>query len=246
MRKHRKITITITLLAKTWKQLSVETNKYPCEAKKIPLEFSAVSTETNSTSHQHSFAAYEAKKALYRPKIASAKAIWIAKSDLVISEAKEKSLDKASCEANSALCRVQLYLSREAKAKAPLYADSVADVASPPLPALSAKKVLSRKARTKALFSTNDLICEAKNEAPLSARSEAISISLKERAMLRKVKLSFKGKAKTVTSPCEANSSGEAILASSTAKKATFKARPRAFQPKQANSQLLRVSVLIG
>jgi len=143
--------------------------------------------------------------------------MWIANSDLVSSEVKEKSLDKASCEANSALCRVQPRLSREAKAKAPLCADSVIDAGSPPLPALSAKKVLNRKAKTKALFNTNDLSREAKNEAPLSASSEAISASLKERAMLHNAKLAFKGRAKTG----EANSSGEV--------KATFKARPRAF-----------------
>jgi len=49
--------------------------------------------------------------------------MWIAKS-LFLSEAREKSLDKASIEANSTLCRVQPRLSREVKAKAPLCANS--------------------------------------------------------------------------------------------------------------------------
>jgi len=34
--------------------------------------------------------------------------MWIAKLDLISSEVREKSLDKASCEANSALRRVSL------------------------------------------------------------------------------------------------------------------------------------------
>ena len=50
--------------------------------------------------------------------------MWVAKSDLVVSGAREKCLDKASC---------------EAEAEAPLCADSVADAASLPLPALSAE-----------------------------------------------------------------------------------------------------------
>jgi len=48
-------------------------------------------------------------------------------------------------------------------------ANSVADSVSLPLTALSAKKVLSREARTKEL-SAKDLSRETKNEAPLSAR----------------------------------------------------------------------------
>jgi len=48
----------------------------------------------------------------------------------------------------------------------------------------------------------------------MSASSEAIKVSLKERALPHRAKLAFKSRAKTVASPCEATSSGEAILAS--------------------------------
>jgi len=102
--------------------------------------------------------------------------MWIAKSDLVSNKGREKYLYKASCEANSAVRGVQPRLSCEAKAKAPLCADNVVDTALLSLPTLSARKVLSCKARTKALFSAIDLSHEAKNEAPLSASSEAISV----------------------------------------------------------------------
>jgi len=61
-------------------------------------------------------------------------------------------------------------------------ADSVADAALPLLQALSAKNVLSRKAKTKAL-SANNLSREAKDKTPLSDNSEAISTSLKEKAL---------------------------------------------------------------
>jgi len=67
----------------------------------------------------------------------------------------------SSREANSTLCRVQPRLSREAKAKALLYAKSVAHSASLPLIALSAKKVLSRETRTKSL-SAKDLSARLK------------------------------------------------------------------------------------
>ena len=111
--------------------------------------------------------------------------MWIVKS-LVSSEAREKSLDKTSDEANSALCRVQPCLSCEAEAKEPLCADSVADAASLPLPAQSAKKVLSHKARIKAI-SVNDLSREIKDKAPMSANNEAILASLKDRTLLREL-----------------------------------------------------------
>ena len=71
--------------------------------------------------------------------------------------------------ANSTLYGVQPRISRKAKARAPLSANNVADSTSLPLTALSAKKVLSREARTKEL-SAKDLSRETKNEAPLSAR----------------------------------------------------------------------------
>ena len=62
-------------------------------------------------------------------------------------------------------------------------ANSVTDAASLPLPALSVKNVLTRKVRTKVL-SANNLNREAKDKAPLSANSEVILASLKERALL--------------------------------------------------------------
>jgi len=99
----------------------------------------------------------------------------------------------SSYEANSTLCRVQPRLSREAKAKALLYAKSVADSASLPMIALSAKKVLSCEARTKAL-SAKDLSHELKNEAPLSANYGTISASLTERTLHNRAKLAFKGR----------------------------------------------------
>jgi len=63
-----------------------------------------------------------------------------------------------------------------------LCTDSVADAASLPLPALSAKKVLNHMVRTKTLR-TNDLSIKAKDRVPFSANSEAILASLKERAL---------------------------------------------------------------
>jgi len=47
-----------------------------------------------------------------------------------------------------------------------------------------------------------------------------------------RAKLAFKGRAKTVASPCEATFSGEAILASPIAQKKVFKVKPRVSQPK--------------
>ena len=136
MRKHRMISIARTPLAKVWKYVSVETKKTPCEplsvsgeAKKTPLEFSVVSMEANITSRQRTNIVHEATKVPLEPKTASAKAMWIAKY-LVSSEAREKSLDKASGEANSALCRAQPRLSHEAKTKAPLCVDSITDAAA--------------------------------------------------------------------------------------------------------------------
>ena len=82
----------------------------------------------------------------------------------------------SSREANSTLCRVQPRLSREAKAKSLLCAESIADSASLLLTALSAKTVLSRETRTKAL-SAKDLSRKVKNEAPLSANSEGNSLA---------------------------------------------------------------------
>jgi len=141
----------------------------------------------------------------------------------------------SSCEANSTFCRVQPRLSHEAKVKAPLWANSVVDSVSLSLLASSAK-VLSREARTKAL-SVKDLSREAKDEASLSANSEAILFSLKGRTLRSRAKLASKGRAKIVVSPCEATLSDEAILASSIAKRKAFKAKPRASQPKGANFQ---------
>jgi len=117
------------------------------------------------------------------------------------------------------------------------------DSLSLPLTTLSAKNVFSREAKTKAL-SAKDLSPEIKNEAPLSANSEAISASLIGRTLRSRAKLTFKGRAKTIASSCKATLSGETILASPIAKKKVLKAKPRVSQQKQANIQFSRVSVL--
>ena len=79
-----------------------------------------------------------------------------------------------------------------------------------PVTALSAKKVFSHEARTKALRA-KDLSRKVKNEAPLSANGEAISTSLTGRTLRNRAKLAFKGRAKIVASSCEATLSGETI-----------------------------------
>jgi len=142
----------------------------------------------------------------------------------------------SSREANSTLYRVQPHLSCEVKAKAPLCANSVVDLASLPLTALSAKKVLNCEARTEAL-SAKDLSCEVKNKAPLSANSEAISASLTGRTLYSKAKFPFKGRAKKVASSCESTLLGETILASPIGKKKVLKAKLRVSQLKRASIQ---------
>jgi len=152
------------------------------------------------------------------------------------------------CEANSTLCKVQPRLSRKAKAKALLCANSVADsvLLSPPAPSA---KDLYREAKDKAPSandfnreaedkapSANDLSREAKDKALLNANSEAILASLKGGALHSKAKLAFKGRAKTVASPCEATLSGEARIASPIAKKKVFKAKPKVSQPSKLTS----------
>ena len=74
-------------------------------------------------------------------------------------------------------------------------AQSVTDSASLPLTTLSAKKVLSRETKTKAL-SAKDLSREVKNEAPLSTNSEAISASLTGITPCNKAKLPSKAELK--------------------------------------------------
>ena len=144
--------------------------------------------------------------------MASAKVIWTEKSNLALCEARKRSLKSASCEANATFHRVEPRMFCEAKAKAPLFANSEANVASLSLPALSAEAVLSCKARTRALFSANVHCREANNEAPLCASSEATPSSLKIRALLYSAKLASTSRAKAISLLCEANSLGEAIL----------------------------------
>jgi len=134
------------------------------------------------------------------------------------------------CEAHSNLCRVQPRLSREAKAKTPLGANSVADSASLSLTTPSAKN-LCCEAREK-VPSDKDLYREARDKAPLGANSEAILALLKGRDLRCRAKLAFKGKTKIVALPCEATLSGEAILASPIAKQKALKAKPMISQLK--------------
>ena len=68
-------------------------------------------------------------------------------------------------------------------------------------------------ARLELRHCAKDLSHEVKNEAPLSANSEAISASLKGEALHSKAKLVFKGRAKKEASSCEATLLGKAILA---------------------------------
>ena len=78
----------------------------------------------------------------------------------------------------------------------------------------------------------------------MGATSEATPTSLKDRAAPSSAKFASTGRTKAIASLREANSSGEPILVSPTAKKLAFKVKPRAFQPKKANIQLSRVSAL--
>jgi len=123
----------------------------------------------------------------------------------------------SSYKANSTIYRVQFCLSSEAKAKAPLCANSIAESTS----------------LTFIVPSTKDLCREARNKASLSANNEPILASLEGKAMHNKGKLASKGRVKTVASLCEATLSDEAILASPITKKKAFKAKPKAFQPKR-------------
>ena len=109
--------------------------------------------------------------------------MWIEKSNLAPCKVRAKSLDLASCEANLSHCRAQRLLSREAKAKASLCADSEVKVASLLLPARGTKTVLICNARTKTLCA-NVLSHDANNEAPLGACSETTPTLLKARALL--------------------------------------------------------------
>jgi len=187
----------------------------------------------------------EAIKVPCEPKTAFAKAMWIAKH-VVSCEVRNRSLDSASCEAKivpdcktiSALHRAKPRLSREVRAKA-LCVNSEATAAPLTSSALLGSVRLAASDKTKAL-SAKDLNREVKNEAPLSANSEATSTSLTGRTPRNKAKLAIKGSAKTG----EATLSGEAILDSAIAQKKVFKAKPRVSQPKQANIQFPRVSVL--
>jgi len=105
-------------------------------------------------------------------------------------------------------------------------------------------KDLCHEARDKTP-SAKDLCREARDKAPLGANSKVILASLEGKTLHSEAKLAFKGRAKTVVSPCEATLSGEAILASPIAKKiAICKAKPKASQPKGASFQSPRVSVL--
>ena len=100
----------------------------------------------------------------------------------------------SSYEVNSTFYRVQPCLSREAKAKAPLCANSIADSASLSLPARSAK-VLSREARNKAL-SAKDLNLEVKDEALLSVTARLFQPRPKEKLYIAKLSLPSKAELK--------------------------------------------------
>jgi len=77
---------------------------------------------------------------------------------------------------------------------------------------------------------------EAEAKAPLGVRSEVTIASLKSKALLGNAKLVSSGRSKAlsaqIASSCEARPYGKAILASPSAKKKAFKAKPKASQPK--------------
>ena len=101
-------------------------------------------------------------------KITFAKAIWIAKFALSC-EARDRSLGSASYEGK---------IVSDYKTISALH-----------------EPHMSRETRTKAL-SAKDLSREVKNEAPLSANSEAISASLSGRTLCNRAKLAFKAELK--------------------------------------------------
>jgi len=126
-------------------------------------------------------------------------------------------------------------LSREAKAKAPLGDNNEAIATS-----LTSSALLNS--------ATKALSCEGKAKAPIGANSEATTASLKSRSPLGYATLTSSSRVTTlkaqIASPCEANLHGKAILASPTSIRRASKVKPKAFQPKKANFQPLRVSVL--
>jgi len=195
MENSKEVSVARALLTNSWKQVSTETNKAICKpitalgkAKQTLCESSTVSVETNIATHQHIKTMREAIKVPCELKTASAMAIWIAKT-VVPCKARDRSFDSASCEVKivsdcktiSALHRV----SREARAKA-LCANNEATAAPLTSSALLSSARLAASDKTKAL-SAKDLNREVKNEAPLSANSEAISASLTGRTSATKL-----------------------------------------------------------
>jgi len=138
-------------------------------------------------------------------------ASWIIKkSNSASYEARDNSLVSTLSEANlvsgcetiSALYRAKLYLSREAKAKAPLGASSEATVAM-----LTSSTLLSNIREA--------LSHEAKAEVPLGAISEATTASFKSRAQLSSARLTSSSRTKALSAhtapPREAKPCGEPI-----------------------------------
>jgi len=106
--------------------------------------------------------------------------------------------------------------------------------------------VALNKAKAKARLSS-----EVKAKVPLGASatnalSEANIASL-TKALLSSAKFAFSSRVKALSAKlalsCEARSSGKTILASLMTKKKAFKAKLKAFKPKRANFQSLRVFV---
>jgi len=117
-----------------------------------------------------------------------------------------------------------------------LSTDSVAYVASVPK---GTNKVPSREAGAKALCSTNYLCRNAKNKAPIRAKSEVTTTSLSKPSG---AKLALAGGAKSLASLSEANTSGEIVLKSPVVRKRSFNAR--VLQPDQPSTRSPQVSVL--
>jgi len=138
---------------------------------------------------------------------------------------------------SSALLDSTKLAAREAKTRAPLCANSIANSASLSLIAPSAKN-LCREAIDEAP-SAKDLCHEARDKAPLGANNEAILASLEGKALHCNAKFASKGRTKTVASSCEATISGEAILASPIAKKKPSRLSLRLLSPRRLTFSLL-------
>ena len=100
-------------------------------------------------------------------------------------------------------------------------------------------KIPSREAESKALCSANYLHRNAKNKAPIHAKSEVTTTSLPKPFG---AKVALAGGAKSIASPSEAYTTDEVVLKSPVLRKKSSNAK--VLQPDQPSKRSLRVSVL--